>query len=892
MATSRTRNLRLFLSSGLSTEAKANLEILDRLGGVYQVDNSESVNLRSKTDIRLLPGDPSAGGNGSSNLYVGSEGTPVSEFKVYASVFEVNGSLRLPDYQVPLATRKYLTIRYDSTRQGAADTAADRELLLDIQNGDRALILAQDLELAGGFKIALTSTAETAVTLPTEGVLATLENEETLKNKTINVGSPDGNVISGLTDASVAIDAEIDLRKLSRKTAINNVTATTMHDIVKELQEDIDTRATIANFTEHVLDKSVHGVNSDVVGVSDAQSLSNKTLVAPVFSGRPSGLQKIDVGLSKVDNYSAAELAALSQELTNKSIAGNLNNLSNIPRDALLLTHELKDSDWSVAHADKLTYEKLNLTNKITNTDIISNAQIAYSKLALTSNLRNADWSTSVGDRLSGDKVDARFGAQHLETQLGVKIGGTFKTSFGVQSQTQDLNFRFPPNAGGQNFVLVTDGLGNTSWSASQAGGSVSKVGLTTPNIFNVTTLDGSGAVIPVEPGESIPFITATGQFNISLASQTANLFLASPLGSEGTPSFRSIQETDLPAPLNSSVNRNGMVSGFINTTIKSSANNSITWSYDAGTLALTPTITLGVFSTADLPEGSRLYYTDERVFNKAKLVLPVQDGTSSGIIIAHNADTIGLSLRQATINTDAITEGTNNIFFSVTRSRSAIDGYLADSAEIAKTPDNGSNQLAFSLKVTGVTAGSYGSATKTTTINVDNKGRLLSASEQDIAIPSTQVTDFIEAVQDVVGQQLVGQSNDIAPTYDDDGASLSLALRKESITSKTEASPAPEDYLLVADASEGDALKKVNLQAIANLSGANHTAVWETADGTSKSITHNLGSRDVLIQLYSLDTYEDILVESIVRTSENVIDLTASEAPTGSGWKVLIRRI
>lgn len=887
MATSRTRNLRLFLSSGLSTEAKANLEILDRLGGVYQVDNSEAVNIRSKTDIRLLPGDPSAGGNGTSSLYVGSEATPVAEFKVYASVFELNGSLRLPDYLVPLATRKYLTIRYDSTKQGAADTAANRELLLDIQNGNRALVLAQDLELAGGFSTKFNTTAATEITLPVTGTVATLAGEETLTNKTIDA-TPGVNEITGIVNASIASTAAIAYSKLNLAGQVNNadisssaaiaatkiavaaianISATDLQSALSELQQDIDTRAKTADFDAHTGATAAHGTASAIVGVSDAQVLTNKTLQSPHIT-TPTGITKADVGLGNVDNRSDEERRTLSQTLQNKSMSGQENTFSAIP------------------------YSALSMSNSIVNADIASNADIVYGKLQLTGSLKNTDWSSQSGDRLSGEKVDAKFGIQFAESESGFKIGQTFKTTLGIQSQTQDLNFKFPSNAGGQNYVLVTDGLGNTSWSVSQAGGSVSKVGLTAPNIFSVTTRDGSGAVIPVEPGDSIPFITATGQFDIVLANQTANKVFASPIGSTGTPDFRQLQETDLPSPLNSSANRNQMISDQVNATIQAATG--LTWSYNSVNRTLTPTLNIGAFSTTDLPEGARLYYTDARVNTKVKGMIAVNDGVTSGVTIAHGSgpDSITFSLRQATINTDNITEGSTNKFFSDELAQDAINALLIDSTEIAKTYDDTGNQLSFALKVTGVTNGSYGSASKTVTIAVDNKGRLTSAAEQSIAIPAAQITDFTEAVQDVVGANLVGSSNDLQATYDDASNALTLTLKKEAITSKTQVSPAAEDYLLISDASDSDNLKKVSLQAIANLSGANFTATWATADGTSKVITHNLASRDVLIQIYSLDTFEDILVDSVVRTDVNTVTLTASEVPTGSGWKVLIRRI
>lgn len=894
MATSRTRNLRLFLSSGLSTEAKANLEILDRLGGVYQVDNSEAVNIRSKTDIRLLPGDPSAGGvtlpngQGVNNLEVGTVSAPVKEFKVYANTFEINGNLRLPDYQVPLVNRKYLTIRYDSSAQGAADTTANRELLLDVQNGDRKLILAQDLELAGSFSTKLNTTAVTDITLPVTGTLATLDGEETLTNKIIDAAGPgtNTNTITNIKNASIASTANIAYSKLNlvgqvknadvsptaaidatkiAVAAIANISATNLQSALLEIQQDIDTRAKDNEFDAHTGTVAAHGISSAIVGTQEAQTLTNKTLLSPIIT-TPLGIKKADVELGNVDNLSAAQLAVEPRTLQNKSMSGQENTFSAIPYSALVLTNEIR------------------------NVDIDDAAGILYSKLDLAGSLRNADWSSNPSHKLAGTKVDAIFGTQFVESESGVKIGQTFKTTLGVQSQTQDLNFRFPANTGGLNYVLITDGAGNTSWSASQAGGSVSKVGLTAPNIFSVTTRDGSGAVILPEPGQTIPFITATGQFDLVLANQTQNKVLASPLGSTGTPEFRQLQESDLPAPLNSSANRNQMISDQVSATLQN--NTGISWTYVSGTRQLTPTLNIGAFSTTNLPEGSNLYYTDARVNTKVKSMIAVNDGTTSGIIVAHGSgpDSVTLSLRQLTINTDNITEGATNKFFSDELAQDAINALLIESTEIAKTYDDSANSLSFALKITGVTSGSYGSASKTVTIAVDNKGRLTSAAHQDIAIASTQVTDFVEAVQDVVGSNLVGGSNDIAPTYDDASGALTLTIKKESITSKTEVAPDSGDYLLISDASDAGALKKISLQAVANLSGANFTETWTT--GTTKEITHNLGSRDVLIQIYSLDTFEDILVDSVVRTTLNSIDLTASEAPTGSGWKVLIRRI
>jgi hypothetical protein len=68
--------------------------------------------------------------------------------------------------------------------------------------------------------------------------------------------------------------------------------------------------------------------------------------------------------------------------------------------------------------------------------------------------------------------------------------------------------------------------------------------------------------------------------------------------------------------------------------------------------------------------------------------------------------------------------------------------------------------------------------------------------------------------------------------------------------------------------------------------------ADWSLADGTTKAITHGLGTKDVLISIFDKANDEDILVDSVIRTSTNVVTLTSSVAPSASGWRVLIKQV
>lgn len=79
-------------------------------------------------------------------------------------------------------------------------------------------------------------------------------------------------------------------------------------------------------------------------------------------------------------------------------------------------------------------------------------------------------------------------------------------------------------------------------------------------------------------------------------------------------------------------------------------------------------------------------------------------------------------------------------------------------------------------LSDTVVTPGSYGSASETVTIVVDQQGRLTSSSEQSISITASQVSDFAEVAQDSIGTILVDSAS-IDFTYNDGTPSITAAV-------------------------------------------------------------------------------------------------------------------
>lgn len=71
-----------------------------------------------------------------------------------------------------------------------------------VNNGSSTITLGGDLAISGAFNTTLTVTANTSVTLPTTGTLATLAGTESLSNKTITASSFSGTTVSASGDVA------------------------------------------------------------------------------------------------------------------------------------------------------------------------------------------------------------------------------------------------------------------------------------------------------------------------------------------------------------------------------------------------------------------------------------------------------------------------------------------------------------------------------------------------------------------------------------------------------------------------------------------------------------------------------------------------------------------
>lgn len=84
-------------------------------------------------------------------------------------------------------------------------------------------------------------------------------------------------------------------------------------------------------------------------------------------------------------------------------------------------------------------------------------------------------------------------------------------------------------------------------------------------------------------------------------------------------------------------------------------------------------------------------------------------------------------------------------------------------------------------LSDTTVVPGTFGSASETITLDVDQQGRITSATSQLIDIPSTQVNDFDEAAQDAVASALQTSAT-VQFNYDDGANAITADVLPEGV--------------------------------------------------------------------------------------------------------------
>ena len=226
----------------------------------------------------------------------------------------------------------------------------------------------------------------------------------------------------------------------------------------------------------------------------------------------------------------------------------------------------------------------------------------------------------------------------------------------------------------------------------------------------------------------------------------------------------------------------------------------------------------------------------------------------------------------------------------------------------------------------TGVTAGSYGSATAIPTFTVNAQGQLTAAGtaaiSTDLTISDGSTTDTVSVGTDTL--TFAGTSNEIETAVTNNQVQIGLpsdvtigndltVLGNLQVTGTTTTNNVETVSTSNGVIFEGNVADANELTLIAGTLTADRTVTLPDATGTvaltsditdrvyatsigdgaatSYTVTHNLNTRDVNVQLYDNSSYDTVYAD-VVRTSVNVVTIDFGAAPATNDIRVLVSKI
>ena len=196
----------------------------------------------------------------------------------------------------------------------------------------------------------------------------------------------------------------------------------------------------------------------------------------------------------------------------------------------------------------------------------------------------------------------------------------------------------------------------------------------------------------------------------------------------------------------------------------------------------------------------------------------------------------------------------------------------------LTATYNDTAGETTIDLDNTAVSHGSYGgSAAKTVSFTVDQQGRLTAASDTTIDIASTQVNDFTEATQDVIGSSL-GEGEGIDIQYNDTSGITVISGEDASDTNKGIASFSSTDFVVTS----GNVA--LNTEAIQDKVGGMVTGNTETGITVTYQDSDGTLDFEVADQFLSHTTSDLTEGTNLYYTAERVQDEINNTIVAGTG--------
>jgi len=262
-----------------------------------------------------------------------------------------------------------------------------------------------------------------------------------------------------------------------------------------------------------------------------------------------------------------------------------------------------------------------------------------------------------------------------------------------------------------------------------------------------------------------------------------------------------------------------------------------------------------------------------------------------------------------------------SGIKLRLTGNNSTTDDILFAGGTGLTTVRTDASTITLNLDDTAVTAATYGSATAIPEIVVDAQGRITGVTNRNISTELTVDGDTGSASTSLAADdlQFLGTSNEITTAVTKVGTDVKvtiglptnvtiagdLTVTGKTVTTNVETVSTSNGVVFEGNAANDHevTLKATTVTADRNIilpdaSGTvqlvdTSTFAANIGDGsaTSVAITHNLGTRDVIVQIYDNSSYDTVIAD-VVRTSTSVVTVSFAAAPTSNDIRVLITKI